>query len=342
MLALFLRKARTALRVTAWRLFQEARVVGQRAQLLRRELGLRLFAVKTEFRIWGWYGRLGNNVQQLIIAIAHAEAFNGTTGMNDHLLKGSSLDGLLGPISWDFAPDRPVREIYETIFFHFTEYTFRLSDLRRLAFRRGYSPRRECILGRRFIESNAHRIAQGYLSPLFVFPVVPPAGEGGVADGLVIHLRSGDVRNLDNQYYMTNPLCFYRQIAGHYSHATVVMEPGGEHPLLQSIVSLFREVRLVSGSVQGDFALLCQATHLASSGVGTFVMAAALISSKLRVFHCTDLFQVEHLNPRMLNADRVEVKMQKMQGFRRQWLHSADRLALLREYQADADGVACG
>ena len=257
--------------------------------------------------------------------------------MDEKLLKEGPLDGIFNPFGQDFRPDRKATEIYSTIFFHYTEYTFNRSDLRRLAFRRGHSPRRECVLGRRFIEANAHRIAQQYLTHLLVFPSDPIAEGGGYPDGVVIHLRSGDVRGLDNPYYITNPLCFYRQIARQYRYATVVTEPGGEHPLLQSIASLFCEAIVVSGTAQDDFGLLCNATHLVSSGVGTFVMAAALLSRDLRVFHCTDLFQVEHLNPRMINPNQVAVKMQLMKGFRRQWLHSADRLGLLMGFEPGSD-----
>lgn len=139
-------------------------------------------------------------------------------------------------------------------------------------------------MGRRFIEANAHRIAQQYLTPLLVFPSDPIAEGGGYPDGVVIHLRSGDVRGLNNPYYITNPICFYRQIARQYRYATVVTEPGGEHPLLQSIASLFCDVTVVSGTAQDDFRMLCIATHLVSSGVGTFVIAAALLSRDLRVF----------------------------------------------------------
>lgn len=332
-LALFRRKVRTALRVAAWRLFQQSRVAIKRAELFWREVRLRLFSVKTEFRLWGWYGRTGKNVQQLIVAIAHAEAFGGCTGMDDQLLKRSPLDGIIRAFSTDFAPDREVLEVYSTIFFHYTEYTFRRSDVRRLAFRRGHSPRRECILGRRYIEANAHRIAQQYLVPLLAFPPDPLIEDGGFSDGLVIHLRSGDVGGLDNPYYITNPLCFYRNIASRYRHATLVTEPGVEHPLLPAIASLFREIAVVSGAACDDFKMLCNATHLASSGVGTFVMAAALLSRNLRVFHCTDLFQVEHLNPRMFDSDRVDVNMQVMKGFQRQWLRSPDRLGLLMAFE---------
>jgi hypothetical protein len=107
------------------------------------------------------------------------------------------------------------------------------------------------------------------------------------SDGVVIHLCSGDFSGHDNFYCITNPMCFYRQIARQCRYAIVVIKPGGVYPLLQSIVSLFCEVTVVSGTAHDDFRLLCNATHLVSSGAGAFVMAAALFSRDSRIFHCT-------------------------------------------------------
>ncbi|MFM7548675.1 MAG: hypothetical protein ACKO8I_07330 [Cyanobacteriota bacterium] len=141
------------------------------------------------------------------------------------------------------------------------------------------------------------------------------------------------MRNLDNPYYITNPLYFYRQLSLQYRKAVIVTEPGEPHPLLSAIVALFPESRVVSKSAREDFISLCMTPHLASSGVGTFAIAAALLSRELKVFHCTDVYQVEHLNPRMIKSDSVEVRMQAMPGFIKQCLHTKNRLELLHTYQ---------
>jgi hypothetical protein len=75
--------------------------------------------------------------------------------------------------------------------------------------------------------------------------------------------------------------------------------------------------------------------HLASSGVGTFALAAALLSERLKVIHCTDLYQTEHLNPRMLSSGGVTVRQKSLSGFRRQWLSARDRIHLLLTYAPD-------
>ena len=202
-----------------------------------------------------------------------------------------------------------------------------------MAYRRGHSPRRDCLLGRRAIEAHAHRIAQLYLSPLVLLSAESAASHLLDEGTLVIHLRSGDVASLNYDYYMTNPLCYYVELARQYRRAVVVTEPGAPHPLLASILALFRQATVVSTTARDDFLTLCMAPHLASSGVGTFAIAAALLSQRLSVFHCTDIFQDEHLNPRMIRSEKVQVRLQLMPGFVKQWLRSRDRLTLLRTYQ---------
>jgi hypothetical protein len=86
--------------------------------------------------------------------------------------------------------------------------------------------------------------------------------------------------------------------------------------------------------VHQDFSLLRSAKQLASSGVGTFSVAAALLSENLRIFHCSNVFQDEHLNPTMLPSDRV--RMQHFDDFVDKWRRSKDRGALLRGYLPDS------
>lgn len=149
----------------------------------------------------------------------------------------------------------------------------------------------------------------------------------------MIHLRSGDVSTLAYDYYITNPLCYYLKLARKYRRAVIITEPGPPHSLLDSILSLFEEAKVVSSSARDDFISLCMAPNLANSGVGTFALAAALLSRHLKVFHCTDLYQVEHLNPRMIRSEDVQVRFQRMPGFMKHWLRSKDRIKLLHTYQ---------
>ena len=65
------------------------------------------------------------------------------------------------------------------------------------------------------------------------------------------------------------------------------------------------KVTIHSTTLQEDFNILFNAINLATSGVGTFPIAAALLSNKLRNFYYTDLYSDEHLNPKMVTNKRV-------------------------------------
>lgn len=61
---------------------------------------------------------------------------------------------------------------------------------------------------------------------------------------------------------------------------------------MDSVLSLSPEHELAHGSVEDDFQLLRHSVNLASSGVGTFAIAAVLLSQRIKRFHCTDIFQI--------------------------------------------------
>lgn len=197
-------------------------------------------------------------------------------------------------------------------------------------FRTELRPRRDCLLSRQHMEANLWRISQSYLRPNVIessFHSPPPS------DHLVLHLRAGDVGSLCHDYYIPNPLCFYRWLRQFHDSLLIVMEPGEEHFMAQEIMSLFRTVEVVSGSMIEDFQRLRSAKYLASSGVSTFPMAASLLSSCLDKYYCSSLFLVEHLNPRMLRGTTVHLKTFNLPDFQKLWMGSTDRRDLLIQYE---------
>jgi hypothetical protein len=132
---------------------------------------------------------------------------------------------------------------------------------------------------------------------------------------------------------MTNPLWYYEQLSGYHRHAILVTQPGPAHPLLAAIADLFETCKLVSGQMEDDFATLRQARFLASSGVGTFSLAAALLSSRLQTFYASDAYLIEHLNLRMLDPSLVRVVMIQLPGYKDLWRRSNNRHDLLQHYR---------
>lgn len=279
-----------------------------------------------------WYGRTGNNIQQILIALAHAEEFKGSFEVSLKKLMEAGLSDLLSPLSIDFSPGRKTTTQFVSRFFHYTENTFNRSTLRRMRFEQGTQPRRECLLGLQWIEKNIHNVAQQRLKRQLKPQQVPTPP----SEDLVLCLRSGEIQDLKYSYYMTNPLCFYENLANQFEHVIIVTEPGNEHYLLRRICNLFKRHTIEFIRYEDrdrGFELLRQATNLATSGVSTFPIAAALLSDNLRALHCTDNFMDEHLNPRMINKEKVDVQMMKLPGFEAQWRTSEQRKKLLMAYR---------
>lgn len=255
------------------------------------------------------------------------------------MIAGSPLQGIIDPFAVDFSGDQqPADGRFCSDFFHYTELALDPHDHRRFSFldwpyREWMLPRRNSILGRHYLEAHAYRIAQTYLLPHLNQALRTPQAQGLAGNELVIHLRSGDVGDLRNRLYMTNPLWFYQQLASQYQRALIVTEPDLNHPLARQVAALFGEHEIVAQDVGSDFALLCHARHLASSGVGSFVIAAALLSTRLQRFHCSDLYLHEHLNPRMLTAGAARLTLDPLPGFSEAWMRTANRHALLMAYQ---------
>jgi len=71
---------------------------------------------------------------------------------------------------------------------------------------------------------------------------------------------------------------------------------------VQHALENIEAVTIQSSSVAKDFATLMAAKNIATSGVGTFAVAAALCSKNLKNFYFSDRYMTEHLNPDMLRG----------------------------------------
>ncbi len=314
-----------------WTLVQLSSRMVRELNLAFRSMRIRLDSGRTRrFVIRRWYGRAGNNMQQLLVLALHAEFFSGAMSVSrDDLVKGK-IGELFLPFSLHFGPQgRPEAPAVTRRFFHFTERTFRSGNLLRAGFSPGLLARRDSLLSAERVRRNSHRVARQHLRPHLT--VIEPKRQAD--DRLVLHLRSGDIAGLDHPTYLVNPLWYYRQLALLHQDVLVVTEPGRPHPLLEELRSLFGSIQITTGTMAEDFTLLRCCRQLATSGVGTFAVAAALLSTELESFHCSDLYMSEHLNPAMLDPAYVRVRMIRLPGFADCWRRSEDRITLLREWQ---------
>lgn len=255
-------------------------------------------------RLTDWYGRLGNNIQQIAnaILIAKENETNFTCPFHPNI---EPFDVSFGNNSYD----------YNSKCFYWE------------------GPYREVNLGTNFIYKNMREVCRDIIYPQLKIPDVAVD-----EDTLVIHIRSGDVFNQDltnPEMYAPNPLYFYLELLKGFKRAIVVTENDDYNPIVREL-SYRDKVAIQKGSVEEDFGILLGAKHLANSGVGTFGIAAALCSNKVKHFYCSPLAIGEHLNWTMLRRTDVSIHLLQLPNYLRpgQWRNSDEQRQYILDYQA--------
>jgi len=77
------------------------------------------------------------------------------------------------------------------------------------------------------------------------------------------------------------------------------------------------------------------AKHVASSGVGTFAIAAALCSRKIKNFYCSDLHITEHLNYKMLYNTDVTINLMELPNYIGigEWKNTSEQRDFIFDYK---------
>ena len=250
-----------------------------------------------------WYGRLGNNIQQCALGTMCARNVRGTFESLDH----------------------------EIIFPHKT--SFGNSDENQVSKFFYYEGNyKEVDLEPSQIYEEMREICRDFVRPHLDLPrvVVPD-------DTIVIHIRSGDVfdRGVSNpDQYVPNPLDFYMQLLDSHDRALVVTEPDNHNPVVEEL-KRHGKVTVQSLTVQEDFATMLAAKHLASSGVGTFAIAAALCSKNIENFYCSNVHISEHLNWKMLIDTDVKVHLMELHNYLQpgEWKNTDEQRQFILSYR---------
>lgn len=150
----------------------------------------------------------------------------------------------------------------------------------------------------------------------------------------LLHLRGGDISDLHSPQYITNPLSYYVWLSEQSCKFMVVMQPSCRHPLFNEICDLLRPESILSHSaVDKDFYALTSCPKIATSGVGTFAIAAALLNKNLKELFFSNAFCEEHLNPLLVESSVLKKCYKMPNDFFVQWSMSTptERLLLLKK-----------
>ena len=250
-----------------------------------------------------WYGRLGNNIQQICNAILFSK-------LNDEGFFSPEHD-LIEQVVFNCSKSDKVRA---NRFFHYD------------------TKNKDFDIDISYIFNHIREVAVEYIKPNLKIK----SHNNFDDDTLVIHIRSGDIFEHEHNPphdYIPNPLYYYLSLIEEYNKIIVVTEPDSYNPIVNELKKI-KKVRIQSKSVEEDFSTLMSAKNIASSGTGTFSVAAALCSTSVKNFYCSNLYLTEHLNPEMLMGTDVKVHMMNLDNYieSKTWKNDDKQRKFILEY----------
>ncbi len=255
------------------------------------------------FTISYYFSRFGNNLQQIGIGILYSKKKKGNFYSPEHeLVNKFSVINSQTNHRFSFF-----KKYYR--FFYFSEK----KDFPNLG------------IGNDYILNNIEIVFKENISQNIKFLKDKNIDE----ETLVIHVRSGDIFSTPIKDYFQNPINFYLQIIKEYKKTLVVTSHDMLNPVCKELKGL-KNVYFQSLSIEDDFNTLYNAKNLATSGAGTFPIAAALLSNKLENFYYTNLYLKEHLNPEMLKSSKVvHHKYEVEEGYSEKYLNQENVNSLI-------------
>lgn len=153
-------------------------------------------------------------------------------------------------------------------------------------------------------------------------------------DILVAHIRSGDVYSpRTHPAYVQNPLSYYLQLYEMFNGKVIFVTEDTDSIIAKAFDNLNIHINVLD--VTQSMSLMLRAKAIATSGVGTFALSAAFCSKNIKKLYCTNLWLPDALNPSMLkehldvySADINDNKYIKVG----EWKHSSEALNKVISY----------
>lgn len=260
------------------------------------------------------FGRFGNNIQQLLIAIIIRELFDIKIFLSkDFELVFSSLGFNINKINYLLNKNEKKEKIIQIkkVFFFYNEVPsiFNKSFTRS---RINSSPflilRNDTFINDKLLFKNLdnsknklYSIFSEVIKSNFTKNIYSSSRYNELC---FLHLRAGDINNHKLDHFVTNPLSYYLWLRKYFKNIIVVTEPGKDHILLSEILKIFDVIELKrSNEFIEDFSCLANCQNLATSGVSTFPIAASIFNKNLKNFYSSNIYLREHLNPTFLSLN---------------------------------------
>ena len=222
-----------------------------------------------------WFGRLGNNIQQISNGIYYCEKNN---------VKFTS-------------PDHPFINAIELTF---GNNEFKISESSHNWFYFFEGPDKDFDVDVNDLNYKRKEICEQYILPNLKInhtELDQPLED----DVCVVHIRSGDLYTHFPNSHTQNPLLYYLELYNLFLGKVIFIAEDDVNPIVPCLYQAFGDtidVRFLS--VQDAYSFMLRAKNLATSGAGSFAISSAFCSKNLKNFYCTNIFIDNSLNPLML------------------------------------------
>ena len=263
----------------------------------------------SNYTIDNYFGRFGNNLQQIALGIMYAKLYK-----KNFYLKNHELVHDFSIIHNQFS-DIFNKYKHASRFYYFESSTQKPSKIQPLD-----EPLNEN--DKDYYKDNFYNIFQKYIYPNLKFRKEINIDK----NTLVIHIRNGDIfeENYKN-FYIQNPLIYYLELIEKFEKVIVVSSNQFNNPVMP-ILSKHPKVEIQSSTITDDFNVLLSANNLATSGVGTFPIAAALSSKKLNNLYYSNIFFNHHLNPLLVkNVKHFQYHFHNYLKIGTEWIGSKEQ-----------------
>lgn len=230
-----------------------------------------------------WFGRLGNNIQQISNAIYFCRK-NGISFSSPESVYLDAIDHTFGNNQFK------IKEGSNNWFYFYngpdTDFEVDIDDL----------------------NSQRKSICEEYVLPALK---INHTDLNTPIEDLVIHIRSGDIYSRWPATHTQNPLAYYIQLYLMYSGKIIIVAEDNHNPIVHFLNGICSDIRILDE--MESYTLLLRAKNLATSGAGSFAISSAFCSPNLENLYCTDLYLENSLNPTMLK-EQLNVLMADVSG----------------------------
>lgn len=153
-------------------------------------------------------------------------------------------------------------------------------------------------------------------------------------DVLVVHIRSGDLYTHFPNTHPQNPLSYYLKLYQLFGGKVIFIAEDDKNPIVQVLQQYNLDIRI--WGIEDTYTLLLRTRNLATSGAGSFAISSAFCSKNLKNFYCTDLYIDHSLNPMMLK-EQLNVFIAAISGNKYfkvgEWNSAKDNIEKILNYE---------